>query len=325
MEIGESIAISIATDWDDNKCLFKETHQKDCSTEDEGIPNDDRKGVLNAQANNGGTLGENLTKKSNGSEGTWEGTPSPPPECKATPANDSHRKNGEEKVDYWMYVSVPGTATIPEGDYPFTVAAHHLIPGNASLYTGKCDLVNYMTKGKTVTANNKSWKIKHNIGYNVNGAHNGVWLPGNYAIRKPASPTGETWGKMGNEDWQLNYVAACCKEVKGQFHDAHGDYNGAVLRVLNKIAAKLQAHQCTCDDCRKKGVTEVPPPYAIKERLYALSGYFRTAVTLPPAAWRAPFFTSDRWSEIIFGDSTKPSKVFVKAWKKSSCTVINNV
>src|SRR3712207_7982199 len=43
----------------------------------------------------------------------------------------------------------------------------------------------YMRKGgkaEVMTKNGKkAFEVTHNIGYNVNGSHNGVWLPGNYA------------------------------------------------------------------------------------------------------------------------------------------------
>ena len=45
-------------------------------------------------------------------------------------------------------------------------------------------LINYMEDGKTVkTDGGKSYTIEGHIGYDVNGSHNGVWLPGNYAIK----------------------------------------------------------------------------------------------------------------------------------------------
>jgi A nuclease family of the HNH/ENDO VII superfamily with conserved AHH len=311
MQMGESIAVGGLSD---EKCPFKEDSTGISAFESEAIANDDRNAVQGVQANNGGTLGENLTNASNGTENTWKGAPFEPQTAEKAPANDSKRKNGVPSID-WARVRVPATTTIAEGDYPYTVAAHHLIPGNASLYNDDDKLKDYMIKGKTVKAAGKTWKIKHHIGYNVNGAHNGVWLPGNYAIRAGSSPTRITWGSMTNEDWQLNYVAACSKVAKGQFHDAHTNYNDSVLSLLNKIATKLEAHQCGCDECKSK--SEVPPPYAIKQRLYKLSTYFRFNLISSPNRWRRPWFSSDRWEGIVFNGSTVPSAKFLEALKKS--------
>ncbi len=161
--------------------------------------------------------------------------------------------------------------------------------------------------GKNLIAKlpDKSLTINSHIGYNVNVCHNGVWLPGNYAIRKSSSSTGESWGDMSEANWQMNYVAAASKAAGGQFHDTHSKYNEAVKRILNKISAVLLVHQDVCEDCKNK--TEVPPPYQIKQRLYNLSEYFKTQLTGPPGVWRRPWFTSDRLRDAaFFGGKLKP-------------------
>ena len=56
-----------------------------------------------------------------------------------------------------------------------------------------------------------------------------------------------------------------------------------------------------CPDCASKKKT-LPPPHRIKLRLYALSQALRGFVMGPPSAWKDPWFTSQRWSEIIFDD-----------------------
>lgn len=316
MEMGENIAVAGLQD-ELVKCPFNDDVKGVDSKEDENIDKDDRDSVQGIQANNGGTLGKNLTSGSNGTESTWKGAPFEPPEAEKAPPKDSKRRDGRDYAKPWAKARVPGTKSIPEGNFPFTVAAHHLIPGNASLYTDDNKLQNYLVKGKTVQSNDgKKWKIKYHIGYNVNGAHNGVWLAGNYAIRGGESPTGVSWGKMGNEDWQLNYVAACAKVTKGQFHDAHTEYSKSVLKLLNKIAKKLNYHQCGCKLCESK--TEVPPPYLIKQRLYNLSRYFRFNLTLSPSRWRRPWFASDRWRDVVFKNNAKmPCKAFVEAFDQA--------
>jgi hypothetical protein len=64
--------------------------------------------------------------------------------------------------------------------------------------------------------------------------------PGNYAIRASASPAGKSWGNMGHAGWQLHYVAACVKATGRQFHDTHEEYSDSVLKLLNKVAEKLE-------------------------------------------------------------------------------------
>lgn len=302
----------------EEECPFKDDRKGASEeAEQEELADDYKKGVQKAQANNGGTLGKNLSAASNGTDGTWRNAPFEPSAHQPYPPKDSKRRDGIKHPSPWAKVLVPGTETITASSFPYTVAAHHLIPGNASLYNGENDLQDYMIKGKTVKANGKSFTIKYHIGYNVNGAHNGVWLPGNYAIRKAASPTGVTWGKMGNEDWQLNYVAACAKVAKGQFHDAHTEYNDSVRDLLNAIAVELKHHQCHCKLCQDELGSEVPPPYLIKGRLYHLSRYLKANLTLTPSRWRRPWFASDRWRDVVFKGSVKPCDDFVDAFKQA--------
>jgi hypothetical protein len=54
-------------------------------------------------------------------------------------------------------------------------AAHHCIPGEASLAKASA-LHNFMRKGGPDN-------LESDIGYNVNSGENGIWLPGNYAVR----------------------------------------------------------------------------------------------------------------------------------------------
>jgi len=74
--------------------------------------------------------------------------------------------------------------------YPLTCAAHHLIPAQESLKGH--EILNFMCKkgenqdfrndaaaAPAPVADSKVWG---NVAYNVNGCHNGAWLPGNYAV-----------------------------------------------------------------------------------------------------------------------------------------------
>jgi hypothetical protein len=309
------------------KCPFKDETKGAGNVEEEGIGDDDDDEVQSQQQNDGGVLGENLTNASPGADGTVGG-PCEPPKLSKTPARDTQRGGGK--------VLVAETFLLEAGAYPFTVAAHHLIPGNAALK--KSPLMKFMTKGQTVqTTSGKSWKIKDHIGYNVNGNHNGVWLAGNYAIRRYKGPSakrkearpntspvggatgGVSWSglpELGHEDWQLHYVAGACRISSAQFHDTHANYSENVLELLNKIAAAITAHQEKCEDCAGKLGQEVPPPYLVKNRLYGISDALKVRVLGIPVAWKDPWFTSDRWAEVVF-KGTQVSEEFCLAYNRA--------
>lgn len=335
MEIAEAIAVGFMEEEVKEKCPFKESEEGVDSEDEEGIEDDDRDEVQEEQQNNGGTLGGNLEKGSPGKDSTVGG-PFPPPEIEAVKANDTKRSS--------IQLRVPATDNVEEGIYPFSVAAHHLIPGNAAL--GNSQLYNFLgpegsgklkkegsvRKRKKVRVGGITYEIKKHIGYNVNGSHNGAWLPGNYAIRKYKPPTekrkksrpntspvggdkgGKNWGELGDafDDWKLHYVASACKIGAGQFHDTHETYSERVLTILDKISSILKSHlkggKCTC--C---GNEKVPPPFTIKSRLYGLSKYLHSAVTGGAPIWKAPWFSSDHWSSIVFSDK-KIYKKFLSAW-----------
>jgi hypothetical protein len=218
-----------------------------------------------------------------------EGPRPPPGEPPLRPRLDTPRTGAK--------VFVPGADGIGDQEFPFVVAAHHCIPGEASL--APSDLMELMVKGGTIFAAGKQRKIKNHIGYNVNGAHNGVWLPGNYAIRANTKPMGKTWSELEDKvRWCMHYVAAVGAKTGGQFHDAHTEYSDAVKKLLNKIHDAITIHECQL--CEEK--TEVQPPYAVKLRLYALSQYLRTQLQGTPGVWRRPWFTSDRWRGVVFAN-----------------------
>jgi hypothetical protein len=302
METGESVAFGGLADELKAECPFSDESPGVTKTQKEHIKKDDQDSVQKQQHNNGGVLGRNLLKPSNGMASTVGG-PHPPPDPQMQVRNDTRRMG--------VKVEVPGTATIAKKVYGFTVAAHHLIPGEAAL--APSDLMPFMTQGESVKVKvprkpEKTKTIRKHIGYNVNGAHNGVWLPGNYYIRGKNSPVaGKSWGDLGDDPWCLNYVAAASKAASGQFHDAHTKYSSAVKDLLNAIAKILSQHECA-----KCVSSDVNPPFKIKTRLYNLSGFLKTQVTAPPAAWKRPWFTSDRWRDAAF-EGGKPSKKFERA------------
>jgi hypothetical protein len=315
MQLGELVATPSLLQELENQCPFKDEFPDAPKLADENVADDD----LSAQANDGGILGDNLSA---GKPGIADGGPYPPTDyLYRQPANDSNR--GRK-----THLSLPAFKDAEAGDYPYTVAAHHLIPGNAALKKTKL-LVEFMKDGGNVeSVAGKKYTIKGHIGYDVNGSHNGAWLPGNYAI-KTALPQrkknnkvlparvgttpieGSSWSALndGHEDWQYNYVASASKAAGGQFHDSHNmPYSASVRKNLGKVLIALALHlDSDCEHC--KGKTELPPPYRIKRRLYAMSKRLRGFVLGGPGEWKHPWFTSERWSGIFFVNG-KVSKEF---------------
>jgi hypothetical protein len=156
--------------------------------------------------------------------------------------------------------------------------------------------------------------LKFHIGYDVNGSHNGIWLPGWYAIRNVEGMSWKQLETAGYVDWQLAYVAAVCKEANGQFHDSHGDpYSESIKQVLLKLHEALVFHQHNCEKCLKRGAAPIPPPFRLKHRLYTISQKIRGFLRGHPASWKEPWWTSERWLAIIFPNG-KISKKFLDAY-----------
>jgi len=290
-ELLEVVAIDVAVKAAE-KCPFTSPQAPPVPKDEQEHPlNDDSPAVAALQVSKGGTLGKNLTNASNGASNTVNDL-FPADQASPEPPCDTKRNNGG-KVD------VEGD---PGKQYPFTLAAHHLIPGNASLAKSRL-YKKYMVKdGQIKTRSGKEFKIKEHIGYNVNGAHNGVWLAGNYAIRKRTSPKkGSSWSALIEDssyaNWCFNYMLACVKKTHRQFHDTHTTYSEKVLGILNKIHRALVTHQDACSECAKK-TDPIPAPYVLKTKLYAisreLSGKLREQ---GGKLWKMPWYTSDRFKD----------------------------
>jgi hypothetical protein len=138
------------------------------------------------------------------------------------------------------------------------------------------------------------------------------------AARQGTTPVkGMSWlvlGESGYEKWQLLYVAGACKAAKAQFHDTHeSPYSSSVRKNLLKIVTALSSHlDSQCPDCKNMKKV-LPPPYRIKSRLYALSNTLREHVSGSPNKWKAPWFTSERWSSEFCVDG-KITKDFLRAY-----------
>lgn len=327
MDFGELVTSASLDQEMSTKCPFSEAGQANLKKSAESIADDDLDSVQELQKNDGGVLGENLSA---GNNGVADGGPFPPDDFRfAQPPIDTYRGRMSR-------VYVDGYRDAKGGDFPFSVAAHHVIPGNASLY--RSSLKAFLGPGSVTSLNNREYKIVGEIGYDVNGSHNGVWLPGNYAIktarperrsrdgkrtlpaREGTSPIdGVSWAELGPEleEWQFDYVASACKAGRGQFHDSHErPYSASVRAYLNKITVSLSHHLDSCEVCSKPATTEIPPPFRVKRRLYALSKRLRQYVMGHPTSWKTPWFTSQKWLPRYFNRG-KISKDFLLRYSRA--------
>jgi A nuclease family of the HNH/ENDO VII superfamily with conserved AHH len=202
---------------------------------------------------------------------------------------------GEARVDSSTTggtVHVPGFKPVSgEKQFDFTVAAHHLIPGNAAL--GASTILKFISQTKK--------RIQKNIGYNVNGEHNGIWLPGSYAVRASNDNTpveDKTWSELPpiKPTFHPTYVRAIVKKAQGaQFHDTHGAYSNGVLKRLDTVAKLMEPKpkEYFCKKCEKKAKGKggkLPPPYWLKGNLVHLSGWLKKRLK-PIRKWEL-----DQWA-----------------------------
>jgi A nuclease family of the HNH/ENDO VII superfamily with conserved AHH len=215
--------------------------------------------------------------------------------------------------------------------YPVSCAAHHCIPAQESLKESA--LLAYMCKQREdeplKDGSFSSGLVWSDVGYDVNGSQNGIYLPGSYAVGGGRGGM-DVWGNNedGDEDepedgedmiadpdsnelegplyvvsqenrkWQ--YVKQAVKLCPGQFHDRHVDYSNRVLEVLEKIFENYdylnteKIDNLSCQKCkeRKKKIKKsgIPTPYGLVERLNKVSDKFKNC--LNGTTWRRNIYTS---------------------------------
>lgn len=152
-----------------------------------------------------------------------------------------------------------------------TPAAHHLIPGNASLGRAT-SLHKYMKKSRGL--------IRSDIGYDVNASGNGVWLPGSYGVRPEVPAFRQTWSAYPKQN---EYAIAAMSVANCQFHDSHPTYSGHVLRSLRALSDKLNVRSKDggCPVCRKKMEDKARPPYGLVGKLDGISRRYSQLLTNP--------------------------------------------
>ncbi len=184
-----------------------------------------------------------------------------------------------------------------EEDLPVEFAAHHLIPGDASLQKSK--LFRDADYGLQIEGEDEG-----NVGYDVNNTTNGVWLTGNYAYSQRGKKRGKRlksqWGEDGETFERVTgipaqeYVDAAIEFSGAQFHDAHTDYNEIVRKKLDQIYDKLEKFQDVpwCPEAAKTKKAKKEPLYTLVNRLASLSLNLRSRLTFPTKHWKYDLYTS---------------------------------
>jgi hypothetical protein len=194
------------------------------------------------------------------------------------------------KANTQISVKYPGESSpTPQ---PLQWAPHHLIPGNASLKNSA--VVPYLGAKSVIGAFGSSSKIKdkQTVGYNVNDAANGVWLPSPYALSMKGN-----WPKT--QDKKNAYVEAAIDSTGGkcQFHMCHTQYSNAVRDVLEELGSKLKLLTASgkCDKANSSTSDKFDAPMGLKPRLNKISAQMRRITSGPPAGdpsptiWQPPF------------------------------------
>ncbi|WP_185236437.1 AHH domain-containing protein [Teredinibacter franksiae] len=280
-QLGEAVSLSILSheDHDENSCAFcnatpEPTSEKntlvDHFDEDESeVPGVNKEGL--EHKNSSGDLGSALVE-----------------------AGYAQKSN---ELDLSQFpVSLPAKFTKP---LKVNSAAHHIIPGNASLV--ESDIMEYLHTDDMAEGN---------IGYNVNNYENGVWLSGNYALRGGSGMP--KWGKEGKDftkDTKLQpyeYAKRAITKSKCQFHDAHTDYNELLIKTLDLVAEKYETTEDVWCSDGKKSDGKPPQLPMLVMRLNTISRRLKPMLENPCKSWKKDVYTS-RFSkryicEEIYGD-----------------------
>lgn len=269
MDVGELVAVAVQASHTEEGCPF--CRPKEEVNESNVLrPNYDEDTEADNDTDNcSGTLATNLKNRP---QGPKHEVPAIEPGEKA-PVLDINMASAKGRTWHqWVYDA---------GIVPVLYGAHHCIPGNDGLASS--DL--YKNKWLGPVDDGPS---PENIGYNINSAKNGTWLPGNYAIRP--------W-KGIDSDWQQAYAYLAMHDTNRQFHDSHEPYSDVVRDALNELNKLMkQMKKRGCPSC-KAGKKKNEPPYHLNSRLNAISNHLANHLRGDPVKnWKNPMFTSS-WAK----------------------------
>lgn len=148
--------------------------------------------------------------------------------------------------------------------------------------------------------------IESDIGYGVNGAENGVWLPTHQELSQnmpvlPFETERKRYADIPGQGSEMvgstisHYVDAVMKRTQRQFHDAHPDYSTFVIGILNKIQTSLAIiKNFNCEKCQKakQNGGKLPPPHPLVFRLNGVSRRLKSHLVGAALSWKSPVFTS---------------------------------
>jgi hypothetical protein len=269
-------------------------------------PDDD---IETMPPNDGGTLGRNLTSAEKPKADSLL--------IKYAPGEVLTYEVGKKKKVIAAQ-SYEATLSGEEYEYDLQYAPHHLIPGNESLKGS--ELIAWMGDSDSISefAGKRTSRIKEgfSIGYDVNAAANGVWLPSPYALsmqnKWPAKPAILVTKKRKRagvaaemEDFKIAYVAASIAASGGrQFHMRHLKYSDKVVEILKTIAQRLSlmADGACPLVASSNDADKFDPPAGLVARLDVLSANLSRLLT--GTVWRPPLF-ADAMTEEYAKDLAK--------------------
>lgn len=200
----------------------------------------------------------------------------PPPKTK----NDATKlsKNLDGASEHLTPIDIKFKVATKDYDHVAQFSAHHIIPGNEAWPNS--DLYKWIDK--------REGHVSGDIGYDINMAENGVDLP--------SHTTEKSWTAK-SPAYQKEFAFACMEAdpSKRQFHDRHPAYSDFVVKVLNKIAAKLEVNEapgCGKKNCSAGNEKPFAPPMMLRPRLNRVSERLRKYLKGDESKWRKPIMTS---------------------------------
>lgn len=268
MEIGELVAVAVDVPHTEGGCPFCRPKEEVNETNTLRPNYDEDTEADNDTDNHSGTLATNL-----GSRPQAAVVP-PIPKGEDAPVLDMQMASAPAR-DWHAF-------TYDAGVIPVLYGAHHLIPGNDALAKSTI----YTNKWLGPVDDGPS---PENIGYNVNSANNGIWLPGNYGVRP--------W-KGIDPRFQQAYAFLAMHDSTRQFHDAHRPFSSFIRSELNNLEKLLKKMKNDgCPGCGA-GAKKDEPQYHLNSRLNAVSKHCSKSLQGRPNKWKPPAYTS-AWCELF--------------------------
>jgi hypothetical protein len=209
---------------------------------------------------------ETPPKRKTNVDANWEDDPGEAIGNDAGSLESAMAGEGAPRPTTWILNGQIGPSKLKQ--HVVTPNPHHLVPGNESLKVS--NLLEWLFEGD---------KINADVGYDVNNAKNGVWLPSNNSMRSTSPQRqGANWD---NPALKKAYVIAAMDKAHGHFHDRHGTpYSDFVTKILNKIADRLNGIKHLDVNCpyqtERAGDGRFKPPLYLYTRLNGVSTRLKT-------------------------------------------------